>query len=72
MVDAGAAALELNVYDAVADIRQPSAAIEKNVIKIAHELRRTVTVPVAVKLSPYFTALGHLAHGLDEAGGWTG
>jgi dihydroorotate dehydrogenase (fumarate) len=68
MVEAGAAALELNVYDVVADIHQSSAAIERNLIKIAHQLRRIVTVPVAVKLSPYFTALGHLAQELDEAG----
>jgi dihydroorotate dehydrogenase (fumarate) len=68
MVEAGASALELNVYDVVADIGQSSEAIERNVIKIAHELKQIVTVPVAVKLSPYFTALGHVAQRLDQAG----
>jgi dihydroorotate dehydrogenase (fumarate) len=68
MVQAGADALELNMYEVVTDPNQSSAQIERNVVKIAHELKRAVKVPIAVKLSPYFTALGHLAQELDRAG----
>jgi dihydroorotate dehydrogenase (fumarate) len=68
MVQAGADAVELNLYEVVTDPKQSSAEIERNVVKIAHELKRAVKVPIAVKLSPYFTALGHLAQELDRAG----
>jgi dihydroorotate dehydrogenase (fumarate) len=68
MVQAGADALELNLYDVATDPRQSSAAIEYNVVKIARELKRALKVPIAVKLSPYVTALGNLAQNLDRAG----
>jgi dihydroorotate dehydrogenase (fumarate) len=68
MAQAGADALELNVYEVVTDPKQPSAQVERNVVKIAHELKRVVKIPIAVKLSPYFTAFAHLAQELDQAG----
>jgi dihydroorotate dehydrogenase (fumarate) len=68
MVQAGADALELNMYDVVTDPKRSSAAIERDIVKVAHELRRALKIPIAVKLSPYFTALGHLAHEFDLAG----
>lgn len=68
IVQAGADALELNMYDVVTDTRESSASVERNIIKIAHEVKQLIKIPIAVKLSPYFTAFGHLARELDQAG----
>jgi dihydroorotate dehydrogenase (fumarate) len=65
---AGAAALELNVYDVVTDLDASSAAIESRIVGIVKDLKRVLRLPVAVKLSPFYTAFGHLARQLDGAG----
>jgi len=65
---AGADALELNMYDVVTDHRESGAAIERGLTQIVHDLKRELQIPVAVKLSPFFTAFGHVAHELDRAG----
>ncbi len=65
---AGADALELNMYEVVTDPKQSGAAIEHGLTQIVHQLKRELKIPVAVKLSPFFTAFGHVAHGLDRAG----
>lgn len=66
--EAGADALEVNMYDVIADPRRSSLAVETDLRDLVRELKRTLRIPVAMKLSPYFTAIGHLAHRLDEAG----
>jgi len=66
--DAGADALELNMYDVVTDPKQSGAAIEHALAQVVQELKRELRIPVAVKLSPFFTALGYVAHELDRAG----
>jgi dihydroorotate dehydrogenase (fumarate) len=68
IAQAGADALEVNMYDVVTDPRQSSSAVERNVINVAHELKRTLKIPFAMKLSPYYTAFGYLAQELDRAG----
>ena len=65
---AGADALELNMYEVVTDLAVPSAHIEAQLVGAVEEVKRLVKIPVAVKLSPYFTAVGNLARRLDEAG----
>jgi dihydroorotate dehydrogenase (fumarate) len=65
--DAGADALELNIYQVTTDVTQSSIAIETDIRNLVTELKRTLRIPVAVKLSPFYTALGHLAHMLDAA-----
>src|SRR5581483_3107559 len=65
---AGADALELNLYKVVTDISQSSLEIETEIRNVLVDLKRAVTLPVALKLLPYFTAFGHVAHQLDEAG----
>jgi dihydroorotate dehydrogenase (fumarate) len=65
---AGADALELNVYLLATDISIPGIEIEDRVVQIARAVRRAITIPVAVKLSPYFSSLAHLCHRLDEEG----
>ena len=66
--DAGADALELNMYQVVTDLAVPSAHIEAQLIGVVEEVKDLVSIPVAVKLSPFFTALGNLVHRLDQAG----
>jgi len=65
---AGADALELNVYFVPTDPLLSGAAIEQSTVELVREVRRTVHIPVAVKLSPYYSNLAHLAHLLGEAG----
>jgi dihydroorotate dehydrogenase (fumarate) len=65
---AGADALELNIYDIPADLSASAAAIEDSLIAVVTNLKKHLTIPLAVKLSPFFTALGSLARQLDAAG----
>ena len=65
---AGADALEVNLYEVVTDLSVPGAAIESQIRHLVVELKRTLRIPVAVKLSPFFSAFGNVAHQLDEAG----
>jgi dihydroorotate dehydrogenase (fumarate) len=66
--EAGADALELNMYRLVTDVVQSSPGVEEQIRRIVSELKRCVRIPIAVKLLPFFTAFGHFAHQLDEAG----
>jgi dihydroorotate dehydrogenase (fumarate) len=68
MQQAGADAIELNIYDVVTDPMQSAAAIEHELSQVTQTLKRALTIPIAVKLSPFFTAFGHVAHELDRAG----
>jgi dihydroorotate dehydrogenase (fumarate) len=66
--EAGASALELNTFFVASDLTPDGAAVERRHIDILHAVKRAVTIPVAVKLAPYFSAVGNLVHQLDEAG----
>jgi dihydroorotate dehydrogenase (fumarate) len=68
LVDAGADALELNLYSVAADLTDTAAAIEARQLDLVRAVREAVSVPLAVKLSPYYTAFGHFAAGVLEAG----
>jgi dihydroorotate dehydrogenase (fumarate) len=65
---AGADALELNMYALATDPTQSSLSIETDIRDAVVELKRSVRIPIVVKLGPFFTALGHLARQLDAAG----
>ena len=65
---AGASALELNVYYIPTDIEQSGAEVEQRYIDILKTVKSSVTIPVAIKLSPFFSATGHFAKRLDDAG----
>lgn len=65
---AGAAALELNFFHVPTDLAETSADVEGRLVETVHGVRAAVQIPIAVKLSPYFTALPHLAASLAEAG----
>ena len=68
LAGAGADAIELNVYDVAADPLATAAAIEDRVIEICTSVKAAVDVPVAVKLSPFYTSLPNLASRLAAAG----
>ena len=65
---AGADGLELNLYEVVTDLKVPAAAVEQSLVDVVRELKRVLRIPIAVKLSPFFTAFANMAHRLDEAG----
>jgi dihydroorotate dehydrogenase (fumarate) len=62
--EAGAAVLELNAYEVVTDADVPATAVEERLRHLVREVRKVVKIPLAVKLSPYFTALGNVARDL--------
>lgn len=68
MQQAGADALELNIYRVNADLSKTSEAIEKEYLEILKAVKKQVTIPVSVKLSPYFTSMAHMAKRLDDVG----
>ncbi len=65
---AGADALELNMYYLATDINLTSQELEQNYVDLVKEVRGQVKIPLAVKLSPYFTALPNLANRLTQVG----
>jgi dihydroorotate dehydrogenase (fumarate) len=66
--EAGADALELNVYYLSTSIRESSADIEARIESLVRKLKGLIRIPIAVKLSPFFTAFGALAVRLEAAG----
>lgn len=65
---AGAHAIELNVYDVIVDPRRSAADVERQYLELVEEVRAEIKVPLAVKLGPWFTSLGHFAVALQGAG----
>ena len=65
---AGAKGLELNIYFIAADTSVSGAEVERRYLHIVRAVRSAVTIPLAVKLSPYFSSLGHMALAMQEAG----
>ena len=66
--DAGAAAIELNIYYLPGDPHTPGREVEQRHIDILCRVKDAVTVPVAVKLGPHFSSVGEIALRLDQAG----
>ena len=65
---AGADALELNIYYLPTDPDLSSAELEDEYVRLVREVRATVKIPIALKLSPFFTALPHVAKRFVQAG----
>ncbi|MBN2361830.1 MAG: dihydroorotate dehydrogenase-like protein [Deltaproteobacteria bacterium] len=65
---AGADAIELNIYAIPTDPALGAAAIEESYLEIVRAVKGSVSVPVAVKLSPYFSNLANMAARLEQAG----
>ena len=65
---AGASALELNIYDVVSDAHHRGSRIEEDYCELVRQVKACVRIPVAVKISPFFTAMANMAKQLDDAG----
>jgi len=68
MQEAGAAAIELNVYYLPADPRMPGRDVEQRYVDILTTVKAAVSIPVAVKLAPFFSSAGEVILRLDRAG----
>jgi dihydroorotate dehydrogenase (fumarate) len=66
--EAGADALELNLYFLPTDLALTSRELEDNYVELVSSVRSQISIPLAVKLSPFFTALPNLADRLVKAG----
>jgi dihydroorotate dehydrogenase (fumarate) len=65
---AGADALELNVYYLATQAWETSESVERRTLEAVRVVKGAIKIPVAVKLSPFYSALANLAKQLDEAG----
>lgn len=68
LAEAGCDAIELNLYSLVSDPRRTSLRVENDYCDLVREVKNVTSVPVAVKVSPFFTAPLHFLHQLDSAG----
>ena len=66
--EAGADALELNVYYVAADVFESGAEVEARYLNVLRELKQHVTLPITMKLSSQFSSVGHFVRSLQEAG----
>ena len=65
---AGAAAIELNIYSVPIDFGVSGAEVERSTLQIVRQVKATVKIPVSIKLVPYFSSLPHMAAELVRAG----
>jgi dihydroorotate dehydrogenase (fumarate) len=63
---AGADAIELNMYEVVTDPDRSALVVEESLKRTVEDLKHELTIPIAVKLSPFFTALANVARDLDR------
>ena len=68
MQEAGADALELNIFDVPSDPNVTAEQLEKRYCELVRAIRKNIKVPIAVKLGPYFTSCANFARKLSEAG----
>lgn len=66
--DAGADALELNVYFLATNAAETGVVVERRILEVTRLVKQSVTIPVAVKLSAFFSSLAHFAEQLDMVG----
>src|SRR6516165_6009046 len=66
--EAGADGLELNLYELALDPAETGAAVERRGLDVVRAGKKSVQIPVAVKLSPFSSSIGNYARELDEAG----
>ena len=68
MQDAGANALELNVYYLATNPDETGEEVEQRTLDILKAVKQAVSIPVSIKLSPFFSSMANMARRLDEAG----
>lgn len=65
---AGADGLELNLYAIETDVHRSGQAVEDDFCELVHDLKGRVKLPIAVKMTPFFSSIPHIAHRFDRAG----
>ncbi len=65
---AGADALELNIYYIPTDIHMSGTEVEQMYLNVVRDVKQSISIPIAVKVSPYFSATANMMHRLAEAG----
>jgi dihydroorotate dehydrogenase (fumarate) len=65
---AGADGLELNLYELATDLHETGAAVERRGLDVVRAVKGSVQIPVAVKISPFYSSIANFAARLDEAG----
>jgi len=68
MQEAGASGIELNIYYIPANLYMSGREVEQRYVEILKAVKGSVSIPVALKLSPFFSAMGNMARQFDEAG----
>jgi dihydroorotate dehydrogenase (fumarate) len=68
MQEAGADAVELNVYFIAADTDETGDEVEERYVRLVEAVRGEITIPLAIKIGPFFSSVGHMAHRLVAAG----
>ena len=66
--EAGADALELNVYFIAAEVAESGASVEDRYVELVAAVKQSIGIPLAVKIGPYFSSTAHMAKRLVEAG----
>jgi dihydroorotate dehydrogenase (fumarate) len=66
--EAGADALELNVYYVAANVEESAAEVESRYVQMLYELRQHISLPVCMKLSSQFSSPGHFVRSLEASG----
>jgi len=66
--EAGADALELNIYFIPTDVEMSGGQVEQMYVDLVSKVKASVSIPVAVKIGPYFSSLPNMARRLDQAG----
>jgi dihydroorotate dehydrogenase (fumarate) len=65
---AGADGLELNLYELATDLDETGERVEQRALRVVREVRDAVSLPLAVKLSPFYSSIANFARALDDAG----
>lgn len=68
MQQAGADGIELNVYYIPTEMYRTGANVEQRYVEVLRSVKRAVTIPIAMKIGPYFSSVAHMAGQLDLAG----
>ncbi len=68
MEEAGADAIELNIYEVPTDANESGSELEARVLEVVAGVREKLTIPLAVKLAPFYSSLPHMAKSIHLAG----
>ena len=66
--EAGADAIELNIYFIATDLAMTGRDVERRYLDILADVKASVTIPIAVKIAPYFSAMGTMARAIADGG----